>query len=321
MGDHTDYNFGLSLAAPTLRGTTVQATLNSGPATLISDRSREDHNWEKYPLACLAAARDFGVAAPNIRIEVTSNLPIGKGLSSSTSLTSAILASIFELTGTPLNQPDLCSLSRRVENEYLGIPSGTLDQEVIIRGSNNSLRYIDFASSMVRSYRFPKLSGLIFLVIDTGQARRLSHENIGARKQQCKVAIREAFGSDDVKAWLKLRTLSQSQVEDLPVANLSRKRLRHIWSESSRVSAFVDAIQRGDFTLIPTIINASHESLRDDFDVSTAAVEDARDRILSEPGILAARLIGGGFGGCILAFGFKDSSPSLPYFELHPPSQ
>lgn len=323
MGDHTDYNYGCSLAGATSRGTAVIASYGTGKvSSSVTDASASLSGWRRYPEACFKQLRGLGMDVTGIDLEISSDLPIGKGLSSSTALVFAILTAASELLGSPLALGHLKSAARQVENDWLGIPSGVLDQEVIPLDGCEAVK-IDFATGLHESVRIPQLGGHDFWIVDPGEPRSLGPSNIGARRTDCARAIRAIGEKDDAAGWRRLTAMSDQDV----AARLEssdgdpstyRKRLRHVVSENRRVDEMVRALDAADVDVIGALLNDSHNSLRDDFGVSTARVEAARDRLCSIAAVKGSRIVGAGFGGCLLVLAGRDARLDLPSFRLRP---
>lgn len=318
VGDHTDYNFGLSLATTLPRGTWTKAQIVGGTDSFLCLDGRGPAGWEAYLDACMRLIRDMNLDLPPVRVEVRGDLPIGKGLSSSASLIASALASLHALLGTDLSATDLANQAQRVENDYLGIPTGTLDQEVIIKSRNDVAVLVDFGHETSTEIPLPPLEGHRFLVVDPGLPRQLDLANFGTRRAECTAALDQLLGSHDREAWLRFRDTDGALLQETALPELLTRRLAHVWSENRRVQEMITALATADTSEIAAIINHSHESLRDNFEVSTPAIEKARESLLQQPGVLAARLIGAGFGGCLLAFVTEGMTPhAVPSFALH----
>ncbi len=299
LGDHTDYNYGLAIAVATRAGTTV----TTRPATrwsFSSDAPGLAIDWVKYPQACIDALDDAGIGLRPAGIQVTSGLPHGRGLSSSTSLTTATLSALASANGVDLAPERLAALSQDVENTYLGIPSGSLDQAVIVHADNGVMQYFDFAVSTATSLPTLRLPRHRFVLVDSGQSRRLGPHNIGARRFECSAAAQAAAGSTGAGAWQRIQAMSERQLDSHPLTGTQRRRIDHVRSENSRTAALASGADSMTEHQLADLINSSHESLRDKFEVSTRVLEDLRDSLLYTPGVLAARVVGAGFGGCLL---------------------
>lgn len=305
VGDHTDYNFGLSLATALPQGTSVRISSQPDRDEFISLDGQGPAGWERYAAACLQLVRESAIEIPPLRFEVWGDLPIGAGLSSSASLISATLAGIYGLASVHRSADLLAADAQRVENVYLGVPTGTLDQEVIVRSRQDQIVLVDFGRDTVRAITRPHIDGHQLLVVDTGIPRRLDLANYGNRRSECTIAITQLLGAHDRESWMRFRSLDWPEIHRLAerggLTRTSVRRLAHVWSENRRVAAMPDALASGDAPRISMLINQSHESLRDDFEVSTPEVEHARDAVLAHPGVRAARIVGAGFGGCLLA--------------------
>jgi galactokinase len=299
MGDHTDYNFGLALAVATQAGTRVRASPSE--RWILTSSARDlPTGWESVPQACIAALRDEGAQIPPARVEIDGDLPVGRGLSSSTSLTAATLTALALLSRAPLEPDHVADLSRAVENDYLGIPSGSLDQEVVVRAENGVVQFIDFASGRRESAALRAPEGHRLVAVDTGQQRRLGPENIGRRRRECASAARRVTGAADAAAWRQIQEMPAAEISSRVSSPTDLGRLAHVRGENDRVRVLLDRGASIGAAELADLMNASHASLRDLFEVSTEVVERRRDELLQTEGVLAARLVGAGFGGCLL---------------------
>ena len=290
IGEHTDYNGGLVLPIAIDRATTVIATLRTdGLIEARSDRST-GNGWEIYVEAAARTLGEAGVAVGGYSVDVTSDLPSGAGLSSSAALLVATIAAMADLAGQEPDPDALAILAWRAENEYVGVPTGTMDQTVVARARAGHALFFDTRSGERRFVPFePDADGLALVVIDTGTARRLADGRYAARRAECERAA-AALG---VAA---LRDVEFDAIED----DVLRRRARHVVTENDRVLEAVDALSRGDWEAIGAVLSASHASLRDDFEVSSEELDAAVEAAMAS-GALGARMTGAGFGGCAIA--------------------
>jgi galactokinase len=302
VGDHTDHAGGVSLTMAIDRGTTVAGERGGDRYRLRSEQLEGEADWPVDPVdAARSAGPSWGafvgaVAAvlPPKRAGtdqigftgvIGSTIPVGAGLSSSAALELA-LALAFGFEGTPL---ELARVGQRAEHLAVGVPCGLLDQLTSACGVAGHALVLDLADDTVMPVPLP--DGVEVVVVHSGQERRLDTTAYARRRAECARAA-ELIGP--------LPRASTVEVEALDDPVL-RRRARHVVSECERVRAAADALRSGDTSGLGRLMTESHRSLRDDFEVSTAALDETVSRLMDEPGVLGARLTGAGFGGCAVA--------------------
>lgn len=295
IGDHTDYAGGLALPMAIDLGTTVLGEVHGERIVLrsrqdpdpvelpleIDDPAEVEPRWGRYVAGVVA---ELGPSRGFVGI-VDSTIPIGAGLSSSAALELSIaLALGFE--GTPR---DLAMLCQRAEQRASGVPCGLLDQLSSACGRTGHAMLIDFASLDLDYVPLPPTAEIV--VVHSGEPRALADSAYAARRAQTEAAAKVVGPLRD----LPLERLSQIDDEDV------RRRARHVVSENDRVLQFAAAIAHDDLVTAGELMRESHASLRDDFEVSTPALDDLVERLSSTDGVHGARLTGAGFGGCVVA--------------------
>lgn len=307
VGDHTDYQGGCALAVAV--AASVEVAVRQRPDDMVRWASATTGERAQATVAALreTAARrplqgllGFVAAVFNLLgrdrgadIFVDSTLPVGAGLSSSAALSLALARSLAPEEGSAL---EWGRLAQAVENEYLGIPSGVLDQLAIIHAREGAAVHIDATENRGVPVPFDWASGDRRLwVVDTGEARRLRDVPYAERVAQAEAA-RAALG---VRS---LRYAEQEAVEQLDDP-LLRRRARHIVEENRRVEAVRAAAARSAWDEVAALLRASHASLRDQYEVSTPRLDATVDCLDALDAGLGARLTGAGFGGSVVALG------------------
>jgi galactokinase len=303
IGEHTDYNQGLCLPFAIDLGVTVTAEPIEGRELVVRalDLGEEDRfrlgdgdrpgGWRAFARGAAAELAGAGVELRSARIEISSNLPRRAGLSSSAALAVALCLALCAVSGAP--EPDRLELARlcsRVENDWVGAPTGLLDQIASLFGEEGRAVRIDMRTLDVTAVPL-ETGSHVLATIDSGAERELAASGYAERRAECRQAARE-LGVES------LREASPTDADRLPEP-LGR-RVRHVLSENARVDAMVDALRRRDLAQAGLLLDASHASLRDDYEASVPAVERAVARA-RDAGAAGARMVGGGFGGHVLA--------------------
>jgi len=295
IGDHTDYMGGLALPmavqlCTTLTATVVErrielrSTAVEGTVQLdlpIVDPSQATPSWGRY---VAGVAAELG-ASRGLSGEVHSTVPLGSGLSSSAALEVAVALALGD-TGTPLEIAQRC---QRAEHAATGMPCGIMDQLAITSGVAGHALLMDCATLEVVPVPVPAAAR--FWVVHSGQERELVGSAYAERHAQCEAA-QEIVGP--------LPTADLASIEALADPVL-RRRARHVRTECDRVERFAAALRADDLATCGRLMVASHESLRDDFEVSTPQLDRLVERLRATPGVHGARLTGAGFGGCVVA--------------------
>lgn len=312
VGNHTDYNGGAVLGAAIDRHVWVAAAESRDPDTRIA-RAQSDtvvsaaatvelplngpEAWATYPLGVWRSLQDFGLPVPGaFDLFITSDLPIGAGLSSSAALELAVALALLKLAGhLGVDPATLASLGRHAENAYVGVPCGILDQGTCAHGRADSLVHIDCRGPVFSRVPFPARSAL--WVFDTRDKHALIDGLYARRRAECESAARKlgvALLADLTPAALapRLGVLEPDEA----------KRARHVVEDHARVGAVSAALARGDLAAVGSMLFASHRSSQHLFENSTPALDALVDRLEDEPGVHGARLTGGGFGGAVMAF-------------------
>jgi galactokinase len=292
IGEHTDYNDGLCLPFAIELGVTVTAGLHDGGELVAPDLADDD----AFLRGTLAELRRAGVELPGVRLEIASDLPQRVGLSSSAALCLALALALYGAAGTEPPRPvRLARLCSRVESEWAGQETGLLDQLASLLGEEGSAVRLDMRTLEARPVELA-LDGHVLATLDSGASRSLAASGYNERREECRRAL-ELLGLES------LRDADDSSGLPAPLD----RRLRHVISENERVDAAVAALANGELAQLGELLNASHASLRDDYEVSVPEVERAVAACI-EAGALGARIMGGGFGGSVLAL-FPPGAP------------
>ncbi len=304
IGEHTDYNDGLALPFAIRSGVSVRGEpLGDGRIEVRADDVGEDdafalddttpaQGWRAFGRGAVAELRRSGRALRGARLAISGDVPQGGGLSSSAALEVALCLALLAVAGEAAeDRIELARICSRVENDWVGSETGLLDQIASLCARRDHAVRIDFRTLELTQVPL-RLAGYRFVVLDSGETHDLADPASGyrRRREECREACtRLGVGS--------LRDATLEQAQALP-DTLSR-RVRHVVSENRRVDEAVAALRAGDAERLGELLDASHASLRDLYEVSTDAVEATVAR-LRESGAVGARIVGGGFGGNVL---------------------
>jgi len=305
IGEHTDYNDGLCLAFAIERGVTVRAEATfDGRVFVHSSSLGEDDifaaarpaptgpgDWRAFVRGMVAELRAEGLTLSGARLRIDSDLPQGAGLASSAALSSALALALIALGQVRLDDPlDLARLCSRVEHDWVGAQTGLLDQLTALCGREGHALALDLRALSLQHVPL-RLGEWRLVTLDSGARHANAASGYNQRRLECTHATR----------MLERQSLRDATLEDaeaLPEP-LSR-RVRHVVTENARVREAVAALRAGDLAQVGRLLDASHASLRDDFEVSVPEVEETV-ALLHGIGAAGARMIGGGFGGSVLA--------------------
>jgi galactokinase len=324
MGEHTDYNQGLVLPfairqgfiAAVVRRDDRTLVLRSwqaatGPVTVAIDTLFPGSvtGWAAYPAGVAWALREAGYPVPGATIDLNSDLPAGAGLSSSAGLECATALALTGLAGLNVPRRELADLARRAENDFVGVPCGIMDQSASLLGQAGSALLLDCRTREATLVPFdPAAAGSGLLLINTRAEHALADGDYARRRAECEQAAR-------LLGVPFLGRLTDSGDAGRLTDPVLRRRARHVLTDNARVRATAELLRSapadpGAYREIGGLLTESHRSLRDDFEVSWPHANVTVDAALAA-GALGARMIGGGFGGSVLALVPRPAMPEV----------
>lgn len=304
IGEHTDYNGGFALPLAIQQGCTARVSVTSTGELRVRSAQRNETvgvpmsdlrgvaGWAAYPVGVVWA---LGVRTGGLDIHVDSDVPGGAGLSSSAALICAVAAALNDLLALGLSRTELVAVTHRTENDYVGAPTGGMDQMAALLCEAGHALLCDMRAWSTQQVPFdPAAAGLALLVVDSHARHRHAEGEYAARRASCEKAA----------GVLGVSTLRDVTDLDAALARLPddelRRRVRHIVTENDRVVRTAELLRAGRIRAVGPLLTASHASMRDDYEITAPEIDIAVEALLGA-GALGARMTGGGFGGCVIA--------------------
>jgi len=303
IGEHTDYNGGMVLPTALKLGVSIALAPRSDnkiriwsdkfddiAERTVSDKSAK--HWSDYITGAIILANEQGYLNGGANIAVETTLPFGAGISSSAAVTVGILKLARDIVKTDASDKDIAVLARRIENEYIGMPCGIMDQMAVAIANPGQALALDTETLEYELIDLP--ANFHMAVIHSGQFRKLNEGRYKERKEECD-AVKETLGHDNIcqisdKEFAKLNTLS----------DVLQRRARHCMTDHRRTIKATQCLRENDMEVLGKLMSESHISMRDDFEITVPEVDVLVEDAVKF-GALGARQTGGGFGGCIVA--------------------
>lgn len=310
IGEHTDYNNGFVL--PTLIPQSINVSLSLREDNKIVGNSTEfgklecplgsptDGTWLDFIRGASHYIKQEGGAVSGVSLTVSSTLPTGSGLSSSAALEVAVLRALLSVTNISLQNSQIALIGQQIEHQFVGTQCGIMDQMVSANAQLGEVLFLDCENLETKIIQtFPNHH---FLIIHSGSTRKLSQGKYNERKSETEKAS-ELLGVSS------LRQASLDQLQKIE-NSLIQRRAKHIISENFRVKQAVQYLQINDATAFGSLMNESHESMKNDYEISSEELNQVVQAAI-RAGALGARLTGAGFGGCVVVLCSQDESQRI----------
>src|SRR5436309_2349398 len=317
IGEHTDYNEGFVLPMAIDRAVWIGLRAREGRAVVaasldfgeeksfaLDGLGHDGEGWWEYLKGVAWALGESHHRLAGWDGVVAGDVPIGAGLSSSAALEMAAARAFAAVSGLAWDAVAMAKLARRAENEWVGVGCGIMDPLIIGAGREGHATLIDCRSLEMRPAPLPR--GTVVAVLDTSTRRELTGSAYNERRAQCEEAAR-ALG---VKA-LRDVTSSELEARGSVLSGAGRRRARHIVTENARTLEAAEAMKAGDARRLGRLMNESHASMRDDFEISTPMLDAMVECAQAAVGCDGARMTGGGFGGCVVALMDEAAAPAF----------
>ncbi|MDZ5782648.1 galactokinase [Marinococcus luteus] len=318
IGEHTDYNGGYVFPCAITNGTYAAAAgrsdrkmrlvsgnfLNDGMVTLSLDELlfQEEDGWANYPKGLFAILAAEGYQCETgYDIYFSGNIPNGAGLSSSASIELVTAVLLNEWEGWGLSIKTLVLYAQRVENEYIGVQTGIMDQFAIGFGKDGHAMLLD-CGTLEYEYAPLPIDKYTILIMNTNKSRELADSAYNERRAECEEALAEMQQHRDITSLCELSVEDWNQLS-LEVNNETvRKRARHVIYEHDRTKQAAAMLKAENYEAFGRLLNESHRSLKEDYEVTGPELDTLAETAQKQPGVIGARMTGAGFGGCAIAF-------------------
>ena len=312
IGEHTDYNEGFVMPAAINFSTFVAVTKRDDQFIKIhSDTFKEDasidlanppargkKHWSDYPFGVAVKLQESGQKLNGTNMFVHGEVPLGSGLSSSAAIEVSTALGLLDISGEQMNRLQLAKICQQAENEFVGARTGLMDQFIACFGKADHAVMLDCRSLEFQPLPLPEQVKLV--VCNTMVKHKLAASEYNSRREQCEAGVR--ILSQHLPKVKSLRDVTAEDVVSLrdQLGDLLYRRCLHVTSENDRVRSAAGALRDGDLKTFGRLMYKSHESLRDDYEVSCKELDIMVDLAREIAGVYGARMTGGGFGGCTI---------------------
>jgi galactokinase len=320
IGEHTDYNGGFVLPCAIQYGTwlAIRKTGN-GQIRLASENfegrisvqsaqplSRQTVKWFNYPLGVMDQFIQRSIPLSGMELYFSGDIPYNAGLSSSASIEMVTAYALNEILNTHLEMIELAKLSQRAENEFAGVSCGIMDQFAVGLGRKDHALFLNCHTFEYKQIPL-NLGSLKFVIANTNKQRELSDSKYNERVAECRLAVTYLSQSVEIYRLSELGFPQFFKMQDRIPDETIRKRARHVVSENQRVLNSVNCLWKGDLRQFGYLMNISHDSLKENYEVTGKELDILVEEAGKVEGVLGARMTGAGFGGCTVNL-VKDES-------------
>ena len=313
IGEHTDYNEGFVLPAAIDKAAYVALSLRNDDkihlsaldlketftTTVAELKPVGDVSWPNYLLGSAAQFLKRGVKLPGFNAVLSSDVPIGAGLSSSAAVECAMVFALNELLQTNLDRVTMVLMAQKAEHEYAGVMCGVMDQFASIMGKKDHVIKLDCRSLEYEYVPF-KLEGIKILLLNTNVKHSLASSEYNTRRQECSQAVAWIQEHHPKVTSLRHATIEMLDKYVLPKDKIIDQRSRFVVQEIDRLLTGCDDLQRGDIASLGKKMFATHDGLSKMYAVSCKELDFLADFVRNRPEVIGARMMGGGFGGCTI---------------------
>lgn len=320
IGEHTDYNNGFVLPCALSFGTYLCARKSDEPfieffsqgfnytlkLPLRVHYEKEGQEWVNYPLSVIEMFSQKGYKSGGLQLYYSGNIPPAAGLSSSASIEMVTAFALNDLYNWGYNLMDMIHLCKKAENEFVGVNCGIMDQFAVGQGRKGQAIFLNCKTLAFKHVPLA-IPGYRLVITNTNKKRGLEDSKYNERVAECRKAVDALSLSLAVNSLGEVGYEQFIQQKHLISNNIILRRATHVISENKRVLEAVKALMNKDYTFFGQLMVQSHNSLRDDYEVTGFELDSLVEISLKQKGVLGARMTGAGFGGCTVAFVREDN--------------
>jgi galactokinase len=313
IGEHVDYNGGRVFPCALSYGTYLAVRERKDDSIFFASENFEykirvttdkickgNEEWVKYPMGVMEQFQKRGFQLKGMELLLAGDIPNGAGLSSSASVELVTSVALNELTGANLDQVELVKLSQKAENEFVGVNCGIMDQFAVGMGVHNHAIALD-CNSLDYDLVPLEMEGYKLVIANTNKRRGLADSKYNERRSECESAVEQIGRKEKIEFLCELTEEQFQKVESLLENGVVHRRAKHVVSENQRVFKAIDALKHGNLEEFGQLMNASHDSLRDDYEVTGIELDTLVEEARKISGVLGSRMTGAGFGGCTVS--------------------
>ena len=326
IGEHTDYNGGFVFPCALSFGTYILLSKNDEQKINFRSLNMEaiysleltqlseplpNKAWANYPLGVFAQFIKRGISiTQGYDILFWGNVPAGAGLSSSAAMEVVTAYALNDLLGTNYGLADLAKIGRAAEHEFAGVMCGIMDQFASAHGKVDHAIYLN-CDTLEYDLVPVKLDGIKVVVTNTHSPHKLDSGSFNDRVRQCQLAVEQINSVRPIQYLAELSQVDFDQVKDAITDETAHRRARHVVGEVQRTKDAVEALKNGDIVKFGQLMNQSHVSLRDDYEVTGPQLDALAEAAWKIDGVLGSRMTGGGFGGCTVSLVREEAIPAF----------
>ncbi|MCK5135031.1 MAG: galactokinase [Bacteroidales bacterium] len=320
IGEHTDYNGGYVFPCALSFGTYLLVRKNQsrlvhfattnfdhrGEVNLDESFEKEGKSWINYPVGVLNEFRKSTKEIEGVDLLYSGDIPNGAGLSSSASIEMVTAFAMNQLFGFGLDRMELVKLSQKAENLFVGVNCGIMDQFASAMGVADHALFLN--CDTLDFERVPlKLDGMKIVIANTNKRRGLADSKYNERRAQCESSVEAIRKEKNIRHLSDLNLDEFNALSHLIPDEVEKKRAKHVISENGRTLSAIDALNKGKIEFFGQLMNQSHDSLRDDYEVTGSELDTLVDEARKIDGTLGSRMTGAGFGGCTVSIVKEDA--------------
>lgn len=320
IGEHTDYNGGFVLPCALQHGTYLAVRTIDEPVVrlastnvdfktdipLTGNFNRTGNEWVNYPLGVMQQFLDRGVWIRGMELLFSGDIPNNAGLSSSASIEMVTAFAINQLTNSGIPLIDLIRLSQKAENRFVGVSCGIMDQFAVGMGEKDHAIFLN-CKTLDHKMVPVILDGISMVIANTNKQRGLTDSKYNERVAECQMAVTYLGNLFDISQLSEISFMQFYKVQDQIPDEVVRRRARHVISENQRVLNAVSCLWNNNILEFGALMNASHESLRDNYEVTGIELDTLVEESQKIPGVIGSRMTGAGFGGCTVTLVWNEA--------------